>query len=854
MNSTPTTHPQARPADPAFEQQLRAMNEALLVASVQQHELAEQARQAEAVAHESEERYRTLFDFVPVAVYACATSGVIQKFNRRAAELWGREPAVGDREQRFCGSYKSFRPDGSFMPLDQCPMADVLSGKLAEVRDTEVLIERPDGSQISIVVNIHPLKNPLGEITGAINCFHDITERKASEETLRQRAVELAKAQRETLETLALVDALISNAPIGMAYYDPDLRFVRLNQALADINGLPLVSHMGRTIPELLPGLPEKSLDQFRQVLATGRPILNYEVRGETPKAPGELRWWLVNYYPVLVPTEDGRTKETLGVGVAVLEITQQKRSEAALRESERNLRFVMDSIPQKIFTANPDGHIDYFNPQWTEFTGMSFEQMQDSGWTRFVHPDDLEEKTQHWRHAFDTGEPFESEHRFRRADGEYRWHFSRAVPMRDAAGRITMWVGSNTDVHDMKLIEAALQEQARELTDQHRRKDEFLAMLSHELRSPLAPISNAVQLLAHQRGSENPIQLQARSIIERQLGQLQHLVNDLLEVSRITTGRIQLVREWIDLSDIVGCAVETVHPLMHHHHHELAVSHPQTPIWMQVDPARLQQVLVNLLTNAAKYTTDGGRIWLSLRHEGHEVVLRVRDSGLGIAPELLPQVFDLFTQAERSLDRSQGGLGIGLCLVKRLVELHGGQVTVSSVVGQGSEFVVRLPMMRMDEPQPPPTKDANPSGSALRILVVDDNIDSAMSFSMLLMALGHEVRTAHDGLAAVEAALEYPPEVVLLDIGLPGLDGYEVAKRIRLAPALQNVMLIALTGYGQDSDRQLALQAGFNHHLVKPARLEQIQQILATVSKPVKSLSSGSSLTPTCSRNAQSS
>ena len=186
MNSTPTTHPQARPADPAFEQQLRAMNEALLVASVQQHELAEQARQAEAVAHESEERYRTLFDFVPVAVYACATSGVIQKFNRRAAELWGREPAVGDHEQRFCGSYKSFRPDGSFMPLDQCPMADVLSGKLAEVRDAEALLERPDGSRIHIVVNIHPLKNPLGEITGAINCFHDITERKQMEKRLRE--------------------------------------------------------------------------------------------------------------------------------------------------------------------------------------------------------------------------------------------------------------------------------------------------------------------------------------------------------------------------------------------------------------------------------------------------------------------------------------------------------------------------------------------------------------------------------------------------------------------------------------------------------------------------------------------
>ena len=620
------------PGSGEFEQQLRAMNEALLVASVQQHELAEQAQKAEAASHESEERYRTLFDFVPVAVYACATSGVIQKFNRRAAELWGREPAIGDHEQLFCGSYKSFRPDGSFMPLDQCPMADVLSGKLAEVRDAEVLIERPDGSQLSIVMNIHPLKNPLGEITGAINCFHDITERKASEETLRKRAVVLAESQRKTLEALALVDALISNAPIGMAYYDPDLRFVRLNQALADINGLPLEFHLGRTISELLPGLPEKSFDQFRQVLATGRPLLNCEVRGETPRAPGELRWWLVNYYPVQVPSDKLHQKETLGVGVAVLEITQQKRSEAALRESERNLRFVMDSIPQKIFTAQPDGHIDYFNPQWTEFTGMSFEQMQDSGWTRFVHPDDLDEKEQHWRHAFATGEPFESEHRLRSADGEYRWHFSRALPMRDESGRITMWVGSNTDVHDMKQIEAELKEQATELADSDRRKDEFLAMLGHELRNPLAPIINAVQMLRiHQTtGASSP---RACEIIERQVGQLVHLVDDLLEVSRISTGRIHLQRKRVDLRTIVECSVETVRPLIDQHRHVLAVSLPPASLWIDGDSTRLEQVVVNLLTNAAKYSADGGQIWLSLRHEGQEAVLQVRDSGVGIAP-----------------------------------------------------------------------------------------------------------------------------------------------------------------------------------------------------------------------------
>ena len=248
-------------------------------------------------------------------------------------------------------------------------------------------------------------------------------------------------------------------------------------------------------------------------------------------------------------------------------------------------------------------------------------------------------------------------------------------------------------DVTERSRFEKQMQEQAAELSDLHRRKDEFLAMLSHELRSPLAPIANAVQLLGLQRGSENLIQQQARGIIERQMGQLQHLVDDLLEVSRITTGRVQLRREPVAVSGIVEVAVETVRPLIEQRRHELTVSLPPEPIWLHADAARLEQVVVNLLTNAAKYTEEGGHVWLTVQQEGDECVLRVRDTGVGITPALLPCIFDLFTQAERSLDRSQGGLGIGLALVQRLTELHGGKVEASSVLGQGSEFVVRLPV-----------------------------------------------------------------------------------------------------------------------------------------------------------------
>jgi CheY-like chemotaxis protein len=409
--------------------------------------------------------------------------------------------------------------------------------------------------------------------------------------------------------------------------------------------------------------------------------------------------------------------------------------------------------------------------------------------------------------------------------------------------------------------------------------------MLSHELRSPLAPIANAVQLLGLQRSTENKVQQQARGIIERQLKQLQHLVDDLLEVSRLTTGTVQLRRERVAISGIIEDAVETVRPLIEQRRQELTVSLPTEPIWLHADAARLEQVVVNLLSNAAKYTAEGGHVWLTVeleedkemdrggdgetRRSGDkekepnpsavsfpplplspspclpispsQVLIRVRDTGVGISSKLLPHVFDLFTQAERSLDRSQGGLGIGLALVQRLTELHDGTVEATSVVGEGSEFVVRLPIWkdvdgRRKNESGTDSSDSSfsPHPSPLKVLVVDDNADTVLSFTMLLKTLGHDVRAAHDGPTAVQVALDCRPDIVLLDIGLPGLNGYEVAKRIRQQPDFENVVLVALTGYGQDSDRQSSLQAGFDHHLVKPARLAQLQKILATVSERV--------------------
>jgi PAS domain S-box-containing protein len=385
-------------------------------------------------------------------------------------------------------------------------------------------------------------------------------------------------------------------------------------------------------------------------------------------------------------------------------------------------------------------------------------------------------------------------------------------------------------DITERSRLEKQLQEQALAMADLDRRKDEFLAMLSHELRSPLAPISNAVHLL-RLRSNEDPLQLKARTIIERQLTQLTRLVDDLMEVSRITTGRVQLHQDRIVVSGIVERAIETARPLMDQCQHELTVSLPPQPIWLYADASRLEQVVVNLLTNAAKYTDKGGHIWLTVQEDGEDCVFRVRDKGVGISPELLPHVFELFTQAERSLDRSQGGLGIGLALVKRLVEMHGGKVGAQSALGLGSEFVVRLPRVLLEEPLAPVVEVAEPTGSRLRVLVVDDNLDHAETVTLLLEAWGHHVRMVNDGPAVLQVALEYHPDVVLLDIGLPGLDGFEVAKRLRQLPVFQNIVLIALTGYGQEADRQRSQVAGFDHHLVKPVDISQLENILAHVS-----------------------
>jgi PAS domain S-box-containing protein len=502
------------------------------------------------------------------------------------------------------------------------------------------------------------------------------------------------------------------------------------------------------------------------------------------------------------------------------------------VRDQQFYTRSLIESNIDALITTDPRGIISDVNKQMEELTGCTRDELIGAPFKDyFTNPEFAEAGI---KLVLAEGKVTDYELTARARDGTQTIVSYNATTFYDRDRKLQGVFAAARDVTERSRLEKQMQLQAAELSDLHRRKDEFLAMLSHELRSPLAPISNAVQMLGMQRNNENSLQKEARGIIERQTDQLQHLVDDLLEVSRITTGMVQLRMVSVAVGDIIRSALETVSPLILQRGHKMNVMIPTERIWLHADAARLEQVLVNLLTNAAKYTDPNGTIWLSAEQSGAECILRVKDTGVGITPELLPCIFDLFTQAERSLDRSQGGLGIGLALVQQLTELHGGRVEVFSTLRQGSEFVVRLPvespksMETLQVAVVVPNKQIIP----LRILMVDDNVDTVLSFSMLLKETGNEVRTAHDGPTAVKIALEYIPDVVLLDIGLPGLNGYEVAKQIRNQPSLKNVVLVALTGYGQESDRQASMEAGFNHHLIKPAKLDQVRKILASVAE----------------------
>ena len=459
---------------------------------------------------------------------------------------------------------------------------------------------------------------------------------------------------------------------------------------------------------------------------------------------------------------------------------SQLEQSMPSLIPSVEFSHSLADHLPQFVWAADPDGQTVYCNRHWYGYTGLTESQTLPDGWADAVHSDDLPALRAMWERHRSAGTPYQYEARFRRVDGTDRWHLAQVTPIRNESGNIVRWIGSAVDIEDRKRAEAALR-------DADRRKDEFLAVLGHELRGPLAPLRSGLEIL-NRAGADAAVSGPTLAMMERQMTNLVRLVDDLLDVSRINRGKITLRKEPVDLRDVVDRAVETVRPLVEARHHALDIEMPPEPVTVHGDPARLTHVVVNLLHNAAKYTEEGGRLRIAAGREDHQAALMMCDSGIGIVPENLPTIFELFTQGQRAQDRAQGGLGIGLTVVKSLVELHDGTVTASSDgPGCGSRFTVRLPITEgIERPAEPPQTSPTATPRSLRVLVVDDSVDTARLTCLLLQLWGHDARTAHDGPAALAVAAEFHPNLVLLDIGLPGLNGYDVAPRLRARAGIE--------------------------------------------------------------------
>ena len=538
--------------------------------------------------------------------------------------------------------------------------------------------------------------------------------------------------------------------------------------------------------------------------------------------SPGERRTILLHAEPIW-----DTNKNVVGSVMAQMDITAQVRMEAALRDSEAKFRTIANAMPQMVWSTLPDGCHDYFNQQWYDFTGVLEGSTDGTGWNDVFHPDDQARAWALWHNSLATGEIYEIQYRLRHRSGQYRWTLGRALPVRDQAHQIIRWMGTCTDIHDQKMGEELLKRESE-------RKDEFLAMLAHELRNPLAPISTAAQMLTTTGLSEARVR-QAGAIIMRQVNHMTSLVDDLLDLSRITRGLVQIVHEDVDLKVVLNNAVEQAMPLINARRHELVVQLSPLQAFASGDKNRLVQVVANMLNNAAKYTPQNGTITLALTVEAQQAVVCVSDNGSGISADLLPCIFDLFTQGERTPDRAQGGLGLGLSLVKNITVLHGGHVTAASDgAGLGCTFTVTLPLaVHTPDAALPAQPDTSPAAEIrpLTLMVVDDNLDAAQSLADLLSLDNHKVLVMEDAMSALASPGRGAVQVFILDIGLPVMNGYELARRLRADPATAKAVLIALTGYGQAHDRVLTKTAGFDHHFVKPLNLNQLAGVLEQVS-----------------------
>ncbi len=663
------------------------------------------------------------------------------------------------------------------------------------------------------------------------------TAELAAANTTLRRTIEELERQREELNTTH------REKNESQALWGTTLRSV--GDAVISTDAAGAVQFMN-SIAETLTGWTEseakgKKLDEVFQ-------IVNEQTRAvvESPVAKVLREGTIVGLanHTVLIardqierPIEDSgapilESGKLVGVVLVFRDATTQRAAQRDLLESERRYRAaadefagLADNVNQLVWMAKPDGAIFWYNKRWYEYTGTTPEQMQGWGWQSVHDPKELPKVLDRWRHAIATQNPFDMVFPLKGVDGEFRPFLTRVVPIQDESGQLLRWFGTNTDISDLRRAEASLREA-------NARKDIFLATLSHELRNPLAPIRNAATVLARSALSPEDHE-RSRLIIVRQVRHMASLLDDLLDMSRITRGVFALKKEHVNLQALLSEALETARPLIDSKRHRMKLNWPADLIKVDADPVRLVQIMSNLLTNAAKYTDPEGDITFTAQAQGVDIIISVRDTGIGLAPTELNEVFEMFSQVAPEQKRSEGGLGIGLALVKGLVMLHGGSVEArSDGLARGCEFIVTLSAIRVTSAtvdDPSALTDPGMLSTSKRVLIADDNQDGAVSLAMLIESSGHQVYIAHSGTDAVKLAAQHRPHVAVLDIGMPGMDGYQVAQQIRGQAWGVHIVLIALTGWGQEDDKRLAHQAGFDHHLTKPVNPDELERLIGT-------------------------
>jgi PAS domain S-box-containing protein len=799
----------------------------------------DELRAAERRASQERAFLAAVLEAIEDGVVACDAEGRLTLFNRATRTFHGLPPDIAPIQSG--AEMHLYREDGrTLLTNPEIPLFRALAGE--QVHDARMVIAPKGRTARTVVASGRPLYDEDGHKLGAVVSMHDITAVREAE--LARETVVREQARREEAEAAAAainaskerVRLATEAGDLGVWLWETETDTVAWEHDwLFDMFGLPRGSapvNAARFAADFLhPGDAAAFRAAEQATVERGEP---FHFVGRFFRAPDrEVRWLEFRGRRQVEAT--GGPQRILGTAA---DITERHRFQERLRISEERYRALFDSIDEgfcliEVLFDSAGVPFDFrfleVNPAFGKQTGLV-----DPVGKRMSEL--VPDNEAHWFAACGnvalTGQPIRF-HDEAKALG--RWFDVYAARL-GSQGSKTVAVLFN-DITDRKRANDDLRALADELAESDRRKTEFLATLAHELRNPLAPLTSGLQVMKLSAADPAVVE-RTRGMMERQVNHMVHLVDDLLDIARISTGKVDLKKERVELHTIIASAVETSMPLIEAGRHELAVHVPDEAMLLEVDLTRVAQVVSNLLNNAAKYTPARGRIGLTVRRDGDQVVIAISDTGIGIPPAAMTTVFEMFTQVGRNMERAQGGLGIGLSLVRRLVELHGGTVSAASEgVGRGSTFTVRLPLLAGAPASEAGPVVARPSADALvdsglRVLVVDDNVDAADTLSALLEMSGHVIRVANDGYQAIDVAMAFQPQVVFLDIGLPGMNGYEVARKLRETPGTEGSFLVALTGWGTREDRERSTEAGFDHHLTKPADLHAVEALLAGLSR----------------------